>query len=250
MSIEVAFHHLVERKRILLIGAGSGIGLAIADMVKDSSANLLMIDRDVSAVEMIASRANHACMAADITDRGALASAIDDLAECQGGLDCLIMTAGIGLMKPLDDTSFDDWDRTVDINLTGNFNACKFAIPHLRRSAGASIVLTASAAGLHPAATSLSAYSSAKSGVIGLGRALSQELAPAIRVNTICPGPVDTPLLPEPFRKHLASPHSGYPMKRAATPQEIAQLALFLISDAASYMNGATIAIDGGRSLH
>jgi NAD(P)-dependent dehydrogenase (short-subunit alcohol dehydrogenase family) len=250
MSVDLAFRHLVAGKRILLIGAGSGIGRAIAEMVEASSAHLLMIDRDIAAVEGIAAQANHASRPADITDRAALASAMDELAKCYDGFDCLIMTAGIGLMKPLDETSYDDWDRTVDINLTGNFNACKLAIPHLTGSTGASIVLTASAAGLHPAATSLSAYSAAKSGVIGLGRALSQELAPAIRVNTICPGPVDTPLLPEPFRKHLASPHSAYPMKRAATPQEIAHLALFLVSDAASYMNGATIAIDGGRSLH
>lgn len=137
------------------------------------------------------------------------------------------------------------WRQVIDVNLTGTFMVSRACLPWLRQAEGATIVNIASAAGLLPNAPGLTAYAASKGGVVNLGRAMAAELAPAIRVNTVCPGMVDTPMA-EGFHANVGN----YALKRLAQPAEIARVILFLTSADGSYVTGATLAADGGRSFH
>jgi len=256
MTISISLSHSqdalgsVRDKRIVIIGAASGIGRATADIAAASGARLALLDRNGDDLATVGGPDVVLRHTVDLMDAAAVRNGIVAAAAAMGGIDSLAITAGIGSTTPFDQLDEDEWDRIIAVNLTGCFRACKAAVPFLRQSGGGSIVLVSSATGLMPSAPGLSAYAASKAGLIGFARALSQELAPEIRVNTVCPGPVDTPLLPDAFRERLTQPGSGYPMQRAAAPEEIARLILFLASDGSSYINGAAIAIDGGRSMH
>lgn len=237
-------------KKLLIIGASSGIGRSLAELAAGAGAELALIDRDGAALSSVGGPAALYRGKADLRDRQASRQAIRAAGAALGSLDGLLITAGVGNVTPFDQVDEDDWDRTLDINLSGIFRACQAALPDLRKSPAGAIVLVASATGLMPAVAGQTAYAASKAGLIGFARALSLELAPQIRVNTVCPGPVDTPLLPASFRDRLTQPGSGYPMQRAALPEEVARLMLFLASNSASYINGSAIAIDGGRAMH
>jgi len=137
------------------------------------------------------------------------------------------------------------WRQVLEVNLTGTYLMCRACLPWLRKEGRASIVNIASAAGLLPNAPGLTAYAASKGGVVNLTRAMAAELAPSIRVNTVCPGMVDTPMA-DGFRTNVGN----YALKRIADPAEIANVILFLASVDASYVTGATLAADGGRSYH
>lgn len=242
----------LNTKRLLIVGAASGIGRATAALAAEAGAHLALLDRNGGDLQkaVAADATSPFTYEVDLRDRDGVFRAINAAAEAMSGVDALIVTAGVGSITPFEQQDEEDWNRTLEINLTGCFRACKAALGHLRKSPAGSIVLVASATGLLPATRGQTAYAASKAGLIGFARALSQELAPAIRVNTVCPGPVDTPLLPDMFRERLKQPGSGYPMQRAAEAEEVARLILFLAGDESSYINGSSIAIDGGRSLH
>ena len=157
--------------------------------------------------------------------------------------------AGIDLTAPLTETTVEQWDKIMRVNLRSVFLMCKHIVP-LMRAAGASIVNISSAAGISPI-QDRPAYIASKGGMIALTKALALDLAPAIRVNCICPGAVDTPLLQSSLHSDAAreSVRVRYPLGRIAQPQEIASVAAFLASDGASNVTGATIPVDGGRSM-
>jgi NAD(P)-dependent dehydrogenase (short-subunit alcohol dehydrogenase family) len=137
------------------------------------------------------------------------------------------------------------WRQVLEVNLTGTFLVSQACLPWLRKAQGASIVNIASAAGLLPNAPGLTAYAASKGGVVNLTRAMAAELAPAIRVNCVCPGVVDTPMA-----DGLHANVGNYALKRLADPEEIARVILFLTSSDGSYVTGAALAADGGRSFH
>jgi NAD(P)-dependent dehydrogenase (short-subunit alcohol dehydrogenase family) len=139
----------------------------------------------------------------------------------------------------------DVWRQVLDVNLTGTYLVSRCCLPWMQKETGASIVNIASAAGLLPNAPGLTAYAASKGGVVNLTRAMAAELAPKIRVNCVCPGMVDTPMA-DGFRANVGN----YALKRIADPGEIASVILFLTSEDGSYMTGATLAADGGRSFH
>jgi NAD(P)-dependent dehydrogenase (short-subunit alcohol dehydrogenase family) len=139
----------------------------------------------------------------------------------------------------------ETWRKVIEVNLTGTFLVTQAALPWLRQAKGSTVVNIASGAGVLPNAPGLAAYAASKGGVIALTKALAADLAPEIRVNCICPGMVDTPMA-DGFRANVGN----YALKRIADPQEIAQALLFLTSSEASYITGATLAVDGGRTFH
>ncbi len=245
-----AIRLMLTNRKLLVVGGASGIGLATVELIAGSTATMAIIDRNAEALSPIGPRLGTHIFSADVTDPGGLRSAIDQAGVALGGIDGLILTAGIGSMVRFADLDPADWDKVIAVNLTGNFLACRFALPYLQRHNHATIVTTASATGLLPSSPGLSAYAASKGGLIAFSKALASELAPKIRVNCVCPGPVETPLLPDSFRKAVKRTGSGYPMQRAAEAAEVARLILFLTSHASSYVNGSTIAIDGGRTLH
>jgi NAD(P)-dependent dehydrogenase (short-subunit alcohol dehydrogenase family) len=177
-----------------------------------------------------------------------------ETAEHFGGIDALFNNAGI---SPTDDvsaldTSLETWRRVQEVNLTSVFLCCKHGIPHLLEAGGGAVVNTASFVAVVGAATSQSSYTASKGGVLALSRELGVELARrGVRVNALCPGPVDTPLLRELYAKDPEQAGRRLvhvPMGRFAEAREIAQAALFLLSDDASYVNASTFLVDGGIS--
>jgi dihydroanticapsin dehydrogenase len=233
----------LQGARIAVTGAGSGIGLAALRRAADEGAAVGGLDLDVSVLD------GTPAVACDVTDAAALEEAFAELANRLGGLDGLVAAAGIDTPN-LDavDLPVEVWDRTIAVNLTGVFLSARAAIPHLRRAGGGSIVLIASQLGL--VGTRLSAaYCASKGAVVMLGRVLALDHArEGIRVNVVCPGPVDTPMYqrsaPPEVREQVVG--ANVPLGRPGTPDEIAALVAHLLSAESGYTTGSVIAIDGG----
>jgi NAD(P)-dependent dehydrogenase (short-subunit alcohol dehydrogenase family) len=232
-------------RRIVVTGAASGIGRATAQVFAREGASLALFDRDEQGLERTAKEIEgHGCVV-DITSEAELDKSAQRAAATLGGIDGVVNAAGIMPYAPLLETSVEIWRRTLEVNLTGTYLVIRSCLPYMQREAGATIVNVASAAGLLPNAPGLTAYAASKGGVVNLGRALAAELAPKIRVNTVCPGLVDTPM-GDKYRGNIGN----YALKRMAEPGEIARCILFLASAESSYVTGAALAADGGRSFH
>jgi NAD(P)-dependent dehydrogenase (short-subunit alcohol dehydrogenase family) len=245
-------------KVAVITGAASGIGRASAELFAAAGARLILIDRDRLGLSSMASKlgANNTCVQAvegDLTsDRTAIRVA-EAVKSSRLSIDALVNCAGIDLDAPLEATSPDQWDQIMNVNVKSVFLMCKHLIP-LMTSPGASIVNIASAAGISPI-PNRPAYIASKGAVIAFTKSLALDLAPSIRVNCICPGAVDTPMLESGLRTQpdyeaaRRAVELRYQLARIAHPNEIAAVAAFLASDAASYMTGAIIPVDGGRSM-
>ena len=235
----------LQGRRIVVTGAASGIGRAIAQLFAEEGAALALFDRDAACLTATAAlTGGHVCEV-DVASETSVAAAAAQAAAALGGIDGVVNAAGIMRTGPMEDTPMTVWRQVIDVNLTGTFMVSRACLPWLRQAEGATIVNIASAAGLLPNAPGLTAYAASKGGVVNLGRAMAAELAPAIRVNTVCPGMVDTPMA-EGFHANVGN----YALKRLAQPAEIARVILFLTSADGSYVTGATLAADGGRSFH
>jgi NAD(P)-dependent dehydrogenase (short-subunit alcohol dehydrogenase family) len=174
--------------------------------------------------------------------------AFDEAATVLGGIDVLIANAGISVRKPFLEINETDWQRVLDVNLTGVFHCAQQAARRMVEDGGGVILMTASTNGLtgHPL---YSDYNASKAGVILLARTMALELAPTVRVNAVCPGYVLTPMQRAEYTDDmLAEVNAGIPLGRHATPEEIAALYAFLASDEGAYFTGAVLSIDGGET--
>ena len=238
-------------RRIVVTGAASGLGAAIAALFAAEGASLALLDRDQAGATAKAKDLSAFAVAADVTDHAAVQDAAERVAQKLGGVDGIVNAAGILQLTAFEASEPADWQKTIAVNLTGPWNVCRAMLPHLRKSKTAAIVNVASGLGLRPAAN-YSSYAASKGGLIALTRALAVELAPAIRVNALCPGAVETPmtapLLRDPAARAQAA--ANYPLGRLGTPLEIAQAALFLIGPESGFVTGIAMPIDGGRALH
>jgi 3-oxoacyl-[acyl-carrier protein] reductase len=170
---------------------------------------------------------------------------VDDLL---GGVDVLVANAGISIRAPFLEIRAEDWRRVLDVNLTGVFHCAQQAARRMVAAGGGTILMTASTNGLtgHPL---YAGYNASKAGVIQLARTLALELAPAVRVNAVCPGYVLTPMQQAEYTPEmLAEVDAGIPLGRHARPEEVAALFAFLASDESAYLTGTTISIDGGET--
>lgn len=240
-------------RKIIITGAGSGIGRESARIFAREGAELALLDRDLEAVQVTAAETGGSVFQLDVTDPDEVKSVISSAAEALGGIDGLLNSAGILTMKTVDDISPQEFRKVVDVNLTGTFLVCQAALPWLRKAGNGAIVNIASAQALLPSLTG-SAYAASKAGVMMFSKSIAKELAPEIRVNIICPGATATPMTdsgvaPDDVagREALAS---VYAMKRICEPEEIANGILFLMSDEASGVTGVALAIDNGRTFH
>jgi NAD(P)-dependent dehydrogenase (short-subunit alcohol dehydrogenase family) len=235
----------LEGKVCVITGAASGIGAESARLFTREGARVAGVDIDAGAEGELA-------VQADVTDEQQVREMYARVADELGRIDVLFNNAGI---NPTDDssaleTSLEAWQRVQDVNLKGVFLCCKHGIPHLLEGGGGSVINTASFVAVMGAAVSQVSYTASKGGVQALSRELGVELAKrGVRVNALCPGPVNTPLLQELFANDPEKAERRLvhlPMGRFAEAGEIAQAALFLASDESSYVTASTFLVDGG----
>lgn len=238
-------------RHIVITGAGSGIGLATARLFAGEGARLALFDRNAAAVAEAARELNAFHAAIDVADETAVRTAIGDAHAHLGGLDGVVNAAGIAIPAPIGETTLADWHRVLDVNLTGPFLVCREALPFLHNHPGSTIVNVSSGSALLPVGMSISSYVASKAGLVALTKAMASELGPRIRANVVCPGAVDTPLLPDVLRTKAMDPAlSPYALKRVASPKEIAFSILYLSCAESSYVTGIALAVDGGRTFH
>jgi NAD(P)-dependent dehydrogenase (short-subunit alcohol dehydrogenase family) len=245
-------------QRVLITGASSGIGRATAELFLASGATVALAGRRESALEEVAEGCKGEGRAfiipADLANEKQSESCIEEAAGRMGGLDVLVNAAGILKSGRIEETSLGLWDEMMNINLRSVFHLCQLAVPHLEKSRG-NIVNVSSVTGLR-AFPGVLAYCVSKAGVDQLTRCVALELAPkGIRVNAVNPGVVVTGLHrsggmnDEAYARFLEHSKTTHPLGRVGEPGEVAELIYFLASDRASWITGATISIDGGRSL-
>jgi NAD(P)-dependent dehydrogenase (short-subunit alcohol dehydrogenase family) len=244
----------LDGKVAVITGAASGIGRASARRFASEGALVCVADLADEPGKQVADEVGGLYVHADVTDAGEVERMYQQAAERFGGIDVLFNNAGISPPDDVSvlDTSLEAWRRVQDVNLTSVFLCCQKGIPYLLRRGGGSVVNTASFVAVMGAATSQISYTASKGGVLALSRELGVEFArQGVRVNALCPGPVNTPLLRELFAKdpeRAARRLVHLPMGRFAEAEEIAAAACFLASDDASYITASTFLVDGGLS--
>jgi NAD(P)-dependent dehydrogenase (short-subunit alcohol dehydrogenase family) len=244
----------LDGKVAVITGAGGGMGREAAILFSEEGAKVSAADVDLAAAEQTAGLCSGEAIAVavDVADEGQVAAMMRATADRFGGIDVLYNNAGI---SPDDDasildTSVEAWQRVQDVNTKGVFLCCKHGIPYLRERGGGSVINVASFVAILGAATSQISYTASKGAVLALSRELAVQFArEGIRVNALCPGPVETPLLLNIFGDNPAAlerRRSHWPTGRLAKPREIVNGALFLASDESSYVTGSTFLVDGG----
>jgi len=237
----------LEGKVCVVTGAAGGIGAETARVFAEHGARVVGVDIEAGAEGELALRA-------DVSEEDQVREIYQRAVAEMGGVDVLFNNAGI---NPTDDTSaleteLEAWQRVQDVNLRSVFLCCKHGIPHLLAAGGGSVINTASFVAVMGAAVSQISYTASKGAVVSLSRELGVELARrGVRVNALCPGPVNTPLLTELFAKDerkAARRMAHVPMGRFAEAREVANAALFLASDESSYVTASTFLVDGGIS--
>ena len=242
-------------KRAIITGAGSGIGRAAARLFADEGATVLAVDLNEDGVKETAEGyASITAEKGDVTSEDYVSGSIAKFADANGGLDIVFANAGIsGGYMPITEASVEYWENVLRVNLIAPAMYIKHAAPRMMQQGGGSIVLTASVAGIR-ANAGAGAYSASKAGVMSLARTTAYELAGTnVRVNAICPGLIETGMTKPIFDMAAERGTTGKiglinPAKRAGQPKEIANMALFLASDDASYVNGQAFPVDGGLS--
>ncbi|MDA1097683.1 MAG: SDR family NAD(P)-dependent oxidoreductase [Proteobacteria bacterium] len=239
-------------RRILITGAASGIGRASAELFAREGAALALLDRNDHGLSDFDAVPCHA----DVTDVAAVGAAVAAAMSGLGGLDGLVNCAGKDQLGRLTEIAPEAWGEIIAVNLTGAANVCRAAVPGLRAAGGGTIVNVASGAGLFPL-PNRTAYCAAKAGLVMFSKSLAMEVADGgIRVNAVCPGAIDTPMLagsyqnaPDPVAEKTMI-QQRYLLGRFGTPGEIAAAILFLSSTDASYITGTAMAVDGGRTFY
>jgi NAD(P)-dependent dehydrogenase (short-subunit alcohol dehydrogenase family) len=235
----------LQDKVCVITGAAGGIGSASAGIFAREGARVVGVD-------LLEHSVGDLSLSGDVSDEASVAEVYSRVREEFGRVDVLFNNAGI---SPVDDasvldTELDVWERVQAVNLRSVFLCCKHGIPHLLDGGGGSVINTASFVAILGAATSQIAYTASKGGVLALSRELGVQFArQGVRVNALCPGPIDTPLLRELYAKDQAQAARRLvhvPMGRFGQAEEIANAALFLASDEASFVNAASFVVDGG----
>ncbi len=241
----------LEGRRIIVTGAGSGMGRAIATLFAQHGARQTLFDINAEGLAALAID-NADTAVVNRADLAQVQAATDAAAEAMGGIDGVVNAAGILRVIPFAETGPDVWHEVMGVNLHGPYYLCHAALPHMKRADKATVVNISSLAGLI-APEGMSAYAATKAGLIGLTRVMAADLGPKIRANAIAPGVIKTAMTLGMVQGSSAGVDEmglGNATGRPGTPEEIAELALFLSSDRSSFINGTTTAIDGGASWH
>lgn len=249
-------------KRVIVTGAASGIGRATAAVMAAQGASVFAVDLDLDAAEQTAARCAVAGVAAgaarcDVRDAGLVAELFGEAEEAFGGVvDVLANCAGIEIELDLLEMGDDDWQRTIDTNVGGTFNTSGEFVRRVRVAGGRGAIVNIASINAFYADRAIPAYCASKGAVVALTRAMALDHArEGIRVNCVCPGYVDTPLLaafldkerdPAAARRKAEEMHA---LNRIGEPEEIGRVVAFLASDAASFVTGAAVVVDGGMTI-
>ncbi|MFC1929207.1 SDR family NAD(P)-dependent oxidoreductase [Chloroflexota bacterium] len=249
----------LKDKVAVITGAGSGIGKATAKLFAKEGARVVAADISENAGQEVVQQIKQeggetTFVRVDVSSAVDVQRMVQTAINSYGRLDILFNNAGVAGV-PFDEETEEEWRRVIDINLTGPFLGCMYAVPEMKKQGGGNIINTGSVAGLSGSSRS-TAYAASKAGVVLLSRVLARSFAKDnIRVNCICPGPIKTPLAEyflgypkteEERQKKLATVAALVPLGRVGKPEEIASLVLFLASDESSFVNGAALVADGG----
>ena len=241
----------LEGKVAVVVGAASGIGAAIAALFSSEGAQVALADRSAAGVEATRARciglARVSSHIVDVTDAAAVEAALAAAAEEHGGIDILVNSAGILEEVPVLEMTPEAWDRTIGVDLTGVFHTARYVAPHMIERGGGRIINVASQLGIK-GGTGLAHYVAAKAGVIGLDKALALELAPHnILVNSIAPGPIETPLIDGLSEDWKRDKRAELPIGRFGTAEEVAPTALLLAaSPSGDLYTGQTLGPNSG----
>jgi len=245
----------------LVTGAGGGIGSAISERLAGEGCHVALFDRDAEAVRAAGKKVEALGRQAsthvvDITDYDAVKEAVASITSEQGGVDVLVNNAGFDRFANFLDTTPDDWESIIAVNLRGTLNMHHVVLPGMRDRGRGRVVNIASDAG-RVGSSMEAVYSACKGGVIAFTKSVARELArTGVRLNVVCPGPTDTPLLAqfldtgEDGAKVLAAMERAVPMKRIGRPEDIPGIVAFLASDDAEYITGQVISVSGGLTMH
>ncbi len=242
-------------KVAIVAGGGMGIGRACARLFAQEGARLVLCDIDPeegqkATKEIMAEGGRVIFVQADVSDEQQVQRLIQKTLEACGRIDVLYSSVAIYTRGKLTDLDEDQWDRIMRVNVKSAYLLCKAVIPHMQIGGGGSIVLTSSSVGWQDSAPNIAAYAASKFAITGLTKSLACELlADHIRVNCLCPGPTDTPMIhggrtPEELQAFVES----LPAKRLADPLEIAEAALFLASEESRFVTGVALPVDGGQT--
>lgn len=256
----------VNGKVALVTGAGSGIGRAAALLLAERGARVACLSRTPEEIEAVVAeieggaKGRGMAVTADISKADELTRAVEQVTARWDRLDILFANAGInGVWAPIEDLKPEEWEQTISINLTGTFLTLRAAVPHLKRRGG-SVIITSSVNGTRMFSNvGASAYATSKAGQVAFAKMMALELAKhRVRVNVICPGAIETEIDDSTERRNLEKaqepvefPEGQIPLTdgQSGSAEQVAQLVLFLASDASSHISGAEIFIDGAQSL-
>ena len=244
-------------KRALVTGGTSGMGEAVALAFARAGARVVISGRDQQRARNVISRAGRlpgslAFVAGDVTRRDKCDLVVTEAVGILDGLDILVNSAGVIFHATAEETTDEQWQQTMTVNVNGLFYICRAALPALKESRG-TIVNIASDAALS-GSYHLTAYCASKGAVLQMSRAMALDYArDGVRIVPVCPGDVDTPMLRGEFRERgleaetgLAESAEGVPLNRVCTPEEVADLVLFACSDSARFVTGYPLVMDGG----
>jgi NAD(P)-dependent dehydrogenase (short-subunit alcohol dehydrogenase family) len=237
-------------ERALVTGGASGIGRAVCERFAGEGAAVAVLDRDGAGAQAVADRIGGRAYTVDVADPVAVGRAVDAAARDLGGLTVVVTNAGISGLSLVHETDPATFEHLVQVNLLGTFHTMRASIPHMLATGKGAIVNNASGSATRPTYGEL-AYSAAKAGVVALTRGAAQEYGPTIRVNAVSPGVIRTPLSEPLFSLEGAMEPvvEATPLGRAGTPEDVAEVILFLASDQSRFVTGQDLVVDGGLGL-
>lgn len=242
----------LESVPALVVGGGSGIGRATANLLHRAGASVAVADLDARLAEEVAAEVGGVAVTGDVTDRAGAAAVVDEARAALGGLGALVNIVGAASWSGLQDLDDEIWERDLRLNLTQHLYVCQAAAKHMSASGGGAMSLVASVSGLY-GAPNHAAYGAAKAGVMALARTMANEWGPmGIRVNCVAPDIIATPRVVAGFNQSgvgemdAIARADGVPLGRWGRPEEIAGPLVFLVSPLSGFMTGQTLVVDGG----